>query len=379
MTRVNTAEGGTDGVTVSAANSGGASGDAYGTVVVGAGATCAYSNARAAHGTMSVLTSTGASNVSAYTPYVLASVTEDYSRVYHNVDTLPGAVRALLRYTSAGNQALRVSVVSTGTIRVFDAANNTAGTTTATISVDQWFRIEVHVVFSATVGTCELRLYTTPDSGTPTETLNLTGLALLASSDEFRAGNPANATSAVQVWHDSVAVEGTTWFGPALKTGTLAPAGAFSAAAVGTRTVLGTLAPAGLFAATAAGTRTVLGTTARASTFAATASGTRTVLGATVRASSFAATAVGTRTVLGSTSRASEFVAAASGVRTVLGSTASAFAFTAQATGTPIAVAQEPGTLTVSLPASTLAASAPATATLAASASRSTLTATTSP
>lgn len=216
----NTFEGGTDETTISAANSGGASGDAFGTPVIGSGAALVFDTAFAAHGSLSMRSSTGVSSVSSYAPWTLASVTSDYGRAYVRVGSAPGTERYLLAYRSGAGQALRIGIDSTGHIVLRNAANGLIGTSTTALSFAAWFRLEWQVTFSATVGAVVLRIYTSMDSATITETMSYSALVLTASSDQFRAGVPVSAASQPDAWIDNLAVGGSTWFGPTATPGT---------------------------------------------------------------------------------------------------------------------------------------------------------------
>lgn len=359
MARGNSFEGSSDETTVTTGNSGGASGNAFDSVSVGTGATVVYDNAQSALGSFSCRTGTTGTSSLAYVAWTLASVTTDYSRGLLRLTSLPSAAaQPVLRYLSGGSQSLRVNVKSAGTIEVRDAGNSVVGTTTAAITAGQFWRMEVRTVLSATVGQVELRYFANPNSATPTETLNLSGLALTANATEIRWGVGAALANAVSTWFDNVAAEGTGFFGPSTVTGTATRATTFGTTVVGTRTVLGTADRATTFGGAAAGTRTVLGTATHATTFGATALGTRTVLGTAARAITFGTTAVGMRTVMGTTSRVTTFAAPAIGQVIVFDST--------------------PGVLTASTPTSALIATStrsnlgattPATAALAATTS----------
>lgn len=378
MARANSFEGGSDETNITVANSGSTSGSPFDDVNRGTGATVVYDNAIAALGTLSCRTSTTGTSATAYVAYTLASVTSDYARMYVRLTGLPSAAaQPILRYMSGANQSFRVNIKSGGAIEVRDAGQNVVGTTSATVSITTGFRVEVHPVFSATVGAVELRYWASQNStGSPTETLTLTGLTLTASASEIRFGVGAGLANAVSVWFDNVATEGSTWFGPALVNGTgLARATTFGTSAAGTRTVLGTAARATTFGTSASGTRTVLGTAARATTFTPAAAGIRTTFGVGDRTTEFGTAAAGTREVLGTAARETTFDASAAGLRTVLGTAARDIVFATTAEGAPVLEHDPTATLTASVTSATIAATTTA-ATLGASTTGATLVAT---
>lgn len=221
MSRSNTFEGGTNGVALSTANTGGASGDAVDGVSIGAGGTLAFSNAQAAHGTLSCLSATGASSVACYGFFTLAAVTGDYQRWYVKLPTLPGVERGLFSYRSGAGQSCRISINAAGQINVRNAANTTLLNSTVTLSAGSWFRLEWHITFSATVGAVTLRIYTSMDSTTIAETMTITNAVLTATSDQFRFGVPASAALAVDAYMDDASIEGGGFFGPSVVPGTV--------------------------------------------------------------------------------------------------------------------------------------------------------------
>lgn len=236
MARSNNFEGGSNGVTITTGNSGGASGDAFDNAPApGTGATMTYSTAQAAHGSVSMSASTSGTSTTAYAGYILASVTSDYLRAYYRFTSLPSAQQVILRYLSSGSQTLRVNITTAGLIEVRNAANTVVGTTTSAISAGSWFRLELNPTFSTTVGAIALRLYLTPDSTSISDSLSLSGLVLTAVATEVRFGVGAAMANAVQVWTDDVAVEGATWHGPAARS--ITPTGIAVPVDVGTHTL----------------------------------------------------------------------------------------------------------------------------------------------
>lgn len=216
MARSNSFEGGTNGVTVTAGNSGGASGDALDAVDAGTG-TVQFSTAQAAHGTTSMVVATSTSSV-AYAGYTLASVGSDIMRGLFRLTSLPSVVQILARYMSGASQGLRVNVKAAGTLEVRDASNSVVGTTTAMVSTGQWWRLEMQTTLGAGTGACALRLYNSPDGTTVTDSLTLSNLTLTANATALRYGVGAAAASIPNTWIDDIAVEGATWHGPAVQT-----------------------------------------------------------------------------------------------------------------------------------------------------------------
>lgn len=260
MARSNSFEGGSNGTTLtqgSGGNTGGTSGDFLDNVSVGTGATVAFSTAQAAHGTVSMNAVTTGTSSLAYAGWTLASVASDFSRTYCRFASLPSAQQLFMRYLSSGSQSVRVNVTTTGTIEVRNAANTVVGTTTSAISANSWFRVELSVTFSATVGAVTLRLYLTPDSTTISDSLTLSSLALTASASELRFGVGAAMANTSSMFFDDIATEGATWHGPATRT--VNPTGIAVAAALGSPSMSQSLsvAPTGIAVAVALGSPAV--------------------------------------------------------------------------------------------------------------------------
>jgi hypothetical protein len=254
VARGNSFEGGSNGVTLTqggGGNTGGASGDVLDTV--DATGTVTFSTAQAAHGSVSMLVSTGVSAL-AYGGYTLSSATTDYVRCYIRLTALPGVVQILTRYLSGASQSLRVNVKAAGTLEVRDAGNSVVGTTTSAVSINTWWRLEMFTTFSATVGAVQLRLYNTADGTSITDSLNLSGLTLTANATALRFGVGAAAASVPTTYYDDIAVEGATWHGPAVRSMTLS--GIAVPAAVGDPALAQSLSvvPAGIAVPAAAGT-----------------------------------------------------------------------------------------------------------------------------
>lgn len=232
MARTNSFEGGSNGVTITTGNSGGSSGDAFDNAPTpGTGATLTYSTAQAAHGSVSMSTSSGGTSSTAYAGYTLGTTSTDTCRMYCRFTSLPSAQQVILRYLSSGSQAMRVNVTTAGLVEVRNAANSVVGTTTSGISAGSWFRLELMSTWSTTVGAITLRLYLSPDGTSISDSLTLSSLVLTASANEIRFGLGAALANAVQVWYDDLAIEGATWHGPAVRS--ITPTGIAVAASPG--------------------------------------------------------------------------------------------------------------------------------------------------
>lgn len=199
----NNAEGGTASATLTAATSGGTSGDAFTTVPTVAG-TCIFDGTDSAHGSKSYKFQTGGTAETIYAQWgsaALGTVTEVWFRLYIKLSALPSTSTAFLRGLSGTTTAFGLSLNTSGQIRLQNAAGSTVATITTAVPTGTWFRVEGHVILSATAGQGEVKLYNSMDSSTATDSIALTSasLALLASIDGIRFGILSSQASS-PVW-----------------------------------------------------------------------------------------------------------------------------------------------------------------------------------
>lgn len=219
MLRKNSAEGGTNGVTVTqgvGGNSGGFSGDYFDGVTIAGASALTFDNTHARE--LLSYKIAPASNQANYLQWdtQMGTVTTVYGRFYIWLDVSP-ANSPILAFRSGAGQAARLVVNPAGTINWKDAANvDIAGTTTAALTVSQWYRFEYKVIFSATVGQVFLNYYL-GDSTTAIETLTSAATAvLMANADTMRIGRVAGVANTYIVWLDNILVNDTGFPGPAI-------------------------------------------------------------------------------------------------------------------------------------------------------------------
>lgn len=168
----NTAEGGTNGTAVTVANSAGASGVPFTGVNIGTGAAFAYSTTRAYSGTKSYQLSTGTTATYIYATHSFPALDQVWARGFFYFTANPPAM-TLFRFIGGSGTLLRgaVGIDATGHLRILNSVGSVISTMAATISLNQWVRVEARCIGSATTGQIEIRLFNTPDSDTPTEVL----------------------------------------------------------------------------------------------------------------------------------------------------------------------------------------------------------------
>lgn len=164
----NSAEGGTNGTTVTAANSGGGSGNAFSSVTIGSGAALTYASAAAAHGTLGYSLTGAASTVTtiSWSSFSDTSVT---ARFYYNPGaTLPSTLLRLLDIRNSTGTAARIQLSATNQLFMQNNAGTTVFTSATPLTTNTWYRIECAISISATTATMKYDYYLL-DSTMPVE------------------------------------------------------------------------------------------------------------------------------------------------------------------------------------------------------------------
>jgi hypothetical protein len=275
----NSFEGGTNGTAVSAATSGGNSGNALDVVTTAGGATINYSNAEAAHGSLSgefTEPSTTQQCFVEWTTSLLGTASglnQIWFRAYCYFAAFPEASIRLISALSSSAFCGGVSISSTtGKFSLVNAAGTaqtlTNGLTTSTnaMPTGAWFRFEGYIIGSATAGQVVLSMYETMDSTVATEseataaTLNTTGVL-----NAIRFGDPSDGIS-FSFWLDDLGSSDTGYLGPALLSASSAIAGTGAATDLGDKTGTGLSSLAGTGALAGLGIKDALAAAALSGT-----------------------------------------------------------------------------------------------------------------
>lgn len=159
MTRyTNSLEGGTNGTTITVANSGGASGTAFTAVTAG---TLTFSNSSAcvAHGSLGMLTSSTAA--AGYVRNAI-SATSFAARLYAIFPATIGAVdEYVIRFQVSGTRVLSIHVNTAAKLRVVNGAGTNVWTATNAVTSGTLYRIELRGIAGSTTsnGTIEAAYY----------------------------------------------------------------------------------------------------------------------------------------------------------------------------------------------------------------------------
>jgi hypothetical protein len=219
-TLANTAEGGTNGTTVTGGNSGGASGDAWATSK-GATSTLAYSTAHPAHGTMGIRFNclSGESNFVQWG----SLFSSDYIafRFYHYNEATPGATSTIASVRNSTGKVFDLAIGSDSVPRLIDAASSTKTTGWSAHANDVLHRYEGVITKGTTTSNGRFQVKTfLGDSTTPlaeydSQTAGHSVDAGTTALTSIRFGRAASAATNHDYYQDSwMAVDQATFIGP---------------------------------------------------------------------------------------------------------------------------------------------------------------------
>lgn len=206
------AEGGTQGATVTTSDVG--SGDAWDAVLIGTGAAITYDNAHTYGGRAYKLVSGTSSTRLEWQSGSVGVQSEVWGRLYAYFTANPAAELVVMRLRRSAGQTARWGVNSSGKVVIRNAANSVIATSSTSVSLNQWVRLEFHCVPLTSNGTAECRIYNSPDSDSVTETISSTTAALTADTDEIHWG-PVGTIGGETYWLDHLNLNSIGWPGPA--------------------------------------------------------------------------------------------------------------------------------------------------------------------
>lgn len=200
----NTFEGQSSGTTLTAANSGGGSGDALDSVAGTGTITGTFDNGQAAHGTQSLrlngsATSTWLNKWTSPNSLTLAI------RAYLRLNATVGTANDIIQIRNSVGQAAAVGLSATNQIQIKDATGATAKSFLA-LSTATWYRLEIQYTVggSTTTGTTTAQYYLL-DSMSPVETVYASGATMNLGTTalvEFRWGKIVSAPALDVYWDD---------------------------------------------------------------------------------------------------------------------------------------------------------------------------------
>ncbi len=242
---LNNAEGGVLGATVTTANSGGASGQAWDTVSLTAGkGTLIYDSTNVANGSLAYKIATPATAASVDILWGSQTVTGVnggtvltlWQRGSFFFSSIPATSHRLMSAASNSSQICGAFVLGTsGKIIIQDSGSHNILTTSSTIPTNQWFRIEGFFTGTATTGQAELKLFQRHTDTVPVETITTPGTLNTINSgagiSQARYGNETGTPVANMLfWADDLGASTTGYIGPATLSVAASDAASFSEA-----------------------------------------------------------------------------------------------------------------------------------------------------
>lgn len=212
--KTNTAEGGSNGVTVTTGNSGGASGDAWDAVQIGASAGLTYTTAEKANGSVGYSMSTAGTSTTCYLRWTGFNLARVFMRAYVKYDAAPVSGSNILLARGGGSQVFNLRCNASGgfTLKLPGGGDVAGSPSASTIPTGAWFRIECDV----TVGTSaawEYKYFASPDSTTATETKSGTANFGTTNVADLSFGNSA-ANANWQAYMDALGYSDAAYLGP---------------------------------------------------------------------------------------------------------------------------------------------------------------------
>ncbi|MEO8423490.1 MAG: hypothetical protein ABI595_06200 [Actinomycetota bacterium] len=214
-TFANTLNAGVLGTTLSGANSGGANGLAFDTVVSTGDARLVYDNTYTRGVGLSARHTAGPGGNSYYEwNRSLGSPSVWYGRVYLYLGGLSSGDIRLVRAQGANDDLeLVIEVSRRGTLRIRDAANRVIATSIQPVATGAWVRLEWKV--NHATGQIELRVFNSPNLTTPTETLvTAAGQTIGSRPARVQMGRSGSQAFSVVFWTDDPALSTTRFVGP---------------------------------------------------------------------------------------------------------------------------------------------------------------------
>lgn len=111
-----------------------------------------------------------------------------------------------------------MQITNAGKVELCDRLSVVQKTSTNSIALNQFVRLEARITNSATVGFIECLLFNSPDSTTPTETIStLATIDTGTSHNEFLVGHGSSIANQT-MWADNIVWGATSYPGPSAAT-----------------------------------------------------------------------------------------------------------------------------------------------------------------
>lgn len=218
----NTFEGGSNGTTITTGNSGGVSGDAFNLINIdapGSGGAITFDNTHVHSGSLAAKFLTPSVSGFEYVEWDPAAATNFFGRFYiYPAQSFIGG-DWIFDGGSGGADKAVIAMDGSDRVTIVDASITVKATSTSSMTINAWNRIEFHVVCSTTVGTMEVKMFwgANCDGTTPDETLNASSLNTGASINQHLFGMiDTGGHNNASAWFDDVVMNASAYPGPAV-------------------------------------------------------------------------------------------------------------------------------------------------------------------
>lgn len=209
---------GSAGTTVSTGNSGGVNGNSFDSVVTGTGASNAY-DSTIGYPASKISTTGTSTNVYDEWNSSMGTQSQVWFRGYFYFTSNPAATIRLWTSLATSTTCGSLRVTTAGNLQCTNTSGTSILTSTATIPLNQAFRVEGFLIGSATVGQMEIKLFKNATSATADETdTSATNLNTNTSPNTYRYGISSSLANAGPYWMWGLGLSSTSYIGPALYT-----------------------------------------------------------------------------------------------------------------------------------------------------------------
>jgi hypothetical protein len=207
--------GGILGLSLTGANSGGASGTPFDAVAVEGGASLVYDNTHTRGQGLAAKHTVGPRQNAFYRwDRSFSKWSVWYGRVYVWFDRLPSGDLRLVRGKDASGLSFAIDLLRNGRLRAKDGVNATIAQTWSPIITGGWVRVEWFV--DAVRGQIDLRLFNSPNSATPTDAATSGAGRRITVPTEVQIGRSGTQPFSVTFWTDDPAIGATGYLGPVI-------------------------------------------------------------------------------------------------------------------------------------------------------------------
>ena len=213
----NNFEGGTQGTTLTTANTGGASGNAFDNINSTNSPTIAFDNTHVANGALAckLATTTATTPLAEWTSNTLGTQTQVWYRQYLYLTGIPASAIRTIALRSNGALAAAIGISLTGKLQLINSASGVATTLTHAIPLNAWFRIEGYIVGDPAAGVISCSMYAAPyNSTSPVETKTATSQNTGGVLNQYWFGEQVSIANLPSFWMDDIGISNFAALGP---------------------------------------------------------------------------------------------------------------------------------------------------------------------